>query len=85
MKLGFRLALGQARWHAPPEQKAIYYGKLAWHMATCALDAIHTHGFAPLCRLMYSQEGSPKGTRENEGAVVGVHNSRRYQMIHGGG
>ena len=40
MKMGFRLALGQAAWHAPPEQEAIYYRKLAWHMATCALDAM---------------------------------------------
>ena len=36
MKMGFCLALGQAGWHAPPEQVAIYYSKLAWHMATCA-------------------------------------------------
>ena len=70
MKIGFRLALGQAGWHAPPEQEAIYYRRLAWHMATCAFDPIHTHGLAALCRLMYSQEGSPKCTREDGGAVV---------------
>ena len=70
MKTGFHVALGQARWHAPPEHEAIYCRKLAWHMATCALDVIHTHGLAALCRLMYSQEGSPKCTREDGGAVV---------------
>ena len=40
------------------------------HMATCPLDVVHTHGLAALCRLMYSQEGSPKCTREDGGAVV---------------
>ena len=70
MKLGFRLALGQAGWHAPPQQEAIYYRKLARSMATCALDVIPTHGLAALCRLMYSQEGSPKCTRAGGGAVV---------------
>ena len=70
MKMAFHLALGKAGWHAPPEQEAIYYRKLPWHMATCALDVIHTHGFGALCRLMYSQEGSPKCTREDGGAVV---------------
>ena len=39
-------------------------------MATCALDVIHTPGLAAPCRLMYSQEGSPKCTREDGGAVV---------------
>ena len=70
MEMEFRLALGQAGWHAPPEQEAIYYRKLAWHMATCSPDVIHTHGLAALCRLMYSQEGSPKCTLEDGGAVV---------------
>ena len=70
MKMGFRLALVKAGWHAPPEQEAIFYRKLAWQMATCALDVIHTHGLAAVFRLMYSQEGSPKCTREDGGAVV---------------
>ena len=70
MKMGFRLALGQAGWHAPPKREAMYYKKLARHMATCAMDVMHTHGLAALCRLMYSQEGSPKCTREDGGAVV---------------
>ena len=70
MKIGFRLALDQVGWHAPPEKEAIYYRKLARHMATCALDVIHTHGLAALCRLMYSQKGSPKCTREDGGAVI---------------
>ena len=70
MKMGFRLALGHARLHAPPEQEAIYYRKLARHMATCALDVIHTHALAASCRLMCNQEGSPKCTREDGGAVV---------------
>ena len=70
MKMGFRLTLGQAGWHAPPEQEAIYYRKLARHMATCDLDVIHAHGLAALCRLMYSQEGVPKCIGEDGGAVV---------------
>ena len=70
MKMGFRLALGQAGWHAPPKQEAIYYRHLARHMATCAVDVIHTHGLAALCRLMYSQEGGPKCTRKDGGVVV---------------
>ena len=52
MKMGFRRALGQAGWHAPPEQEAIYYRTLAWHMTTRALDVMHTHGLAALCCLM---------------------------------
>ena len=70
MKMGSRLALGKIGSHAPPEQEAIYYRKLARHMATCAMDVVHTHGLAALCRLMYNQEGSPKCTREDGGAVV---------------
>ena len=73
MKMGFRLALGEARWHAPPEREAAYYRKLAMHMATCPLDVVRTHGLEALCRLMYSQEGSPKCTREDGGAVVEYH------------
>ena len=73
MKMGFRPALGEAGWHAPPEREAIYYRKLAMHMATCPLDVVQTHGLAALCRLMYSQEGSPKCTREDAGAVVEYH------------
>ena len=70
MKMGFRLALAQTGWSAPPEQEAIYYRNLARHMATCAMDVVHTHGLAALCRLMYTQMGSAKCTRENGGAVV---------------
>ena len=70
MKMGFRLAPGLTVWSAPPEQEAIYYRKLAWHMATCAMAVVHTHGLAAVCRLMYSQEGSPKCTREDGSAVV---------------
>ena len=78
MKMGFRLALGEAGWHAPPEQEAIYYRKLAMYMATCSLDVVHTHGLAALCRLMYTQEGSPKCTREDGGVVV------EYQKVASG-
>ena len=39
-------------------------------MATCPVDVIHTHGLAAVCRLMYSQEGSPKCTWEDGGAIV---------------
>ena len=70
MKMGFRLALGQVGWSAPPEQGAIYYRKLARHMATCAMDVLPTHGLATLSRLMYTQEGNPKCTREDCGAIV---------------
>ena len=47
-------------------------------MATCSLDVVHTHGLAALCRLMYSQEGSPKCTQEDGGAVV------EYQKVASG-
>ena len=70
MNMGLRLALGQIGSSAPPEQEAIYYRKLAWHTAPCARAVVHTHGLAALCRLMYSQEGSPNCTREDGGAVV---------------
>ena len=40
------------------------------YMATCSLDVVHTHGLAALCRLMHSQEGSPKRTREDGSVVV---------------
>ena len=52
IKKGFRLALGQTGWRAPREQEAIYYRKLARHMATCAMDVVHAHGLAAMCRLM---------------------------------
>ena len=48
------------------------------YMATCSLDVVHTHGLAALCRLMYSQEGSPKCTREDGGVVV------EYQKVASG-
>ena len=70
MKMGPCLALGQVRWSAPPEQEAIYYRQLARHMETCCLDGIHLHGFAALSRLMYTQEGSPKYTRDDGGTIV---------------
>ena len=73
IKTGFRLALGQLGWSAPPEQEAIFCRKLAWHLATCAMDVVHTLGLATLCRLMYTQVGSPKCTREDGGAVVCYH------------
>ena len=70
IKMGFRLALGQVEWSAPLEQEAIYYRKFAWHMATCAMDIVHTHGLAALSRPMYTQVGSPKCTREDGGVAV---------------
>ena len=70
MKMGFRLAMGQVGWSAPLEQEAIFFRKLAWHMATCAMDIVHTRGLAALSRLMYTQVGSPKCTREDGGAAV---------------
>ena len=73
MKLGFRLPLGQTGWHARPKEEGIYYRKLARHMAKCAVDVVHAHGRAALSRLMYSQEGSPKCTREDGGVVVEYH------------
>ena len=48
------------------------------YMGTCSLDVVHTHGLAALCRLMYSQEGSPKCTRADGGVVV------EYQKVASG-
>ena len=48
------------------------------YMGTCSLDVVHTHGSAALCRLMYSQERSPKCTREDGGVVV------EYQKVASG-
>ena len=53
--------------HDMPNQTSDF--RLYTH-SSCALDVIHTHGLAALCRLMYNQEGSPKCTREDGGAVV---------------
>ena len=74
MKMGFCLALGQLGWSAPPAQEAIYYMRLARHIKTCCLDVVHTDGLMAVCRLMYTQEGGPKCTREDGGAIVWYSN-----------
>ena len=59
MKLGLMLALGEVGWSRPPVQEAIFWRKLEKHMQTCDLDVVRIHGLLALCRLMYSQDGSP--------------------------
>ena len=70
MEVGFCVVLRQVGWSAPLAQEAIYYRKLAKHMETCCLDVVHTHGLVALCGLMYTEEGSPKCTQEDGGAIV---------------
>ena len=70
MKMGFRLAQGQVDWSAPPAQEAIYYRQFARHIEPCCLHVVHLHGLTAPCRLMYTQEGNPKCTREDGGAIV---------------
>ena len=70
MKMGLCLALGQLGRSAPRAQEAIYHRRLARHMETCCPAVVHTHGLAALCRLMFTQEGSPKCTREDGGAIM---------------
>ena len=36
-------------------------------METCELGVVDHHGLAALCRLMYTQHGSPLATREDGG------------------